>query len=676
MAALPGALALLLALAGALGLGLQWGGARGTQVVVDVSPSCDPPDPLPPGALLCRDSRLGSALREAAVNGVKRILLLTDGCDLSSGPPEPPGVPVDVTLLPRRDDLAVLRVRAPEKIPVGTDFAVEILVGRTAGPPRPVLTAPVTLFRDGERVGSPVAVRLERGATARLLVRDLVDRDAVVHYRAVLEDPVGPREDDAREAVVRIGERPLVLSIGGALELAGFDAREIAPAEAAAAPLDLADAIVVQQLPDAAAQARIADAVRAGAGLVLIGGRGVAGSPIEKVLPLTDAPPEGRATVLLLDVSGSMDELMPALADATEKLLRYASPDDRVALVFFRDRPVETIPWQRAADVRLDLRARRGTGNTLLLPAVEDAERLLRDVKGDRRLFVISDGKWGDLKDPRLREKLKSFGGMHRAALFVDDVPAEDWNGLFTFAVTAKDDLATALRKLEDRAHDRTVDGNAERIQPGPPWIAGVDLRQGITHRLVHLYPRGVGETVVLALAGEEIPVVAVWRPGGKVVMSASTDVRPPIGKDLAALVRAVLKDTGGIRLRAWRDGDGVVAEATGSDGAPFVFGEVAVAARPVGPDRWRATVLEARPPLEVKCGPATALVPLDDRELAGLSNRPDIAAAIAAASGGRVVEEKGVGEEEAAGPGAAVWATLIFAATLVLVSAWRRRRV
>jgi len=45
------------------------------------------------------------------------------------------------------------------------------------------------LYRDGERVGSPVAVRLERGATARVLVRDRVDREGVVRYRAIVDDP-------------------------------------------------------------------------------------------------------------------------------------------------------------------------------------------------------------------------------------------------------------------------------------------------------------------------------------------------------------------------------------------------------------------------------------------------------------------------------------------------------
>jgi len=662
----PGVTALLLSLAGALGLGPVLGGAGGAVTVVDVSPSCEPLEEVPDDAVLCRDSRLGQALDEAARRGAKRIHLFTDGCDLYGAPPKPPPVPVDVTLLPRRDDVMALALRAPDRIPVGTDFAVEVVVGRTRGRDAPPVTAAVTVFRDGERVGSPVAVRLERGQAARALVRDRVDREGVVRYRAVLEDPVGDPADDAIESLVRVGEKPLVVVVGGALDAPGLEVRPVPAAQALSAPFDAADAIVVLALPDAPAQEKIADAVRAGAGLVLVGGRGVAGGPLEKVLPLTDAPPEGRATVLLLDVSGSMDELMLALANATARLLREFQPDDQVAFVFFADRPVDVIPWRRVADAKIDFSGRRGAGNTLLEPAVAEAQRLLAEAKGDRRLFVVSDGKWKDLKSRKLRERLDRFGGTYRAALFVQDVPSEDWDGLFSMAITAKDDLAAALLKIEAQAPDRNVRAADAATSPAPPWLEGAVLRDGRWSGLVRLYRRGVGETVVVHVNRGEIPIVAAWRPGGKVVMAGTTNVTPPIGLDVGPLVRAVLKDTGDIRLRAWREGDEVVAEANGSDGAPFVFDGVTVPARPVGPGRWRAT---ARHATRVACGAATVLVARVDAEFTGLANRPDIAATIVVQSGGALVEAGGRGGARAA----AVFVTLLLAAALVVVSAWKR---
>ncbi|MCK6461782.1 MAG: hypothetical protein L6Q95_18030, partial [Planctomycetes bacterium] len=86
-----------------------------------------------------------------------------------------------------------------------------------------------------------------------------------------------------------------------------------------------------------------------------------------------------------------------------------------------------------------------------------------------------------------------------------------------------------------------------------------------------------------------------------------------------------------------------------------------------------RATLPRVRTTVEVACGGAVALVPLQGPP--GLGSRPDIAAGIAAATGGRMVEETGPGEEEEGRGRAAVWATLLAAAALVVVSAWRRRR-
>ena len=386
---LPGMAALVLALAGAAGLGPFLGGARGTLLVVDVSPSCEPPDPLPEGALLCKDSRLGRAVEAAKRLGAKRVRLFTDGCDLSGEAPPPVGIPVDVVLEPRRDDLVVLSVRAPERIPKATDFAVEILLGRTKGPDRPPVTAAVTLLRDGERVGSPTAVLLERGQTARVLVRDRVDREGVVRYRAMVEDPFGDAADDVLEAVARIGDRPLVLSIGGPLEAPGLDVKEVAAAEALSAPFDAADAILLRSLPDAPAQERIVEALRRGAGLVVTGGRGVAGTRIEKVLPLTDAPPQGRAALLLLDVSGSMEELLPALADATEKLVRQFAPDDRIAYLQFSSRPGKSSGWQRAAEARWDLHSFAAGGTPFLGPALAEDGADAR--RGEGRAAALRD---------------------------------------------------------------------------------------------------------------------------------------------------------------------------------------------------------------------------------------------------------------------------------------------
>ena len=130
----PGALAAVLAAAGAAGLGPPTGPGGAAVAVVDVSPSARPPDPLPSGARTFADSRIGPALRAAAASGATRFTLFTDGCDPGGTPPADPGVPVDVVLLDRSDDVGLLGLSGPGRVPAGTDFAVRVVLGRTAGP--------------------------------------------------------------------------------------------------------------------------------------------------------------------------------------------------------------------------------------------------------------------------------------------------------------------------------------------------------------------------------------------------------------------------------------------------------------------------------------------------------------------------------------------------------------
>ena len=75
-------------------------------------------DPLLAGTRFS-NSDLGAACRDAVARGAERILLWTDGCQVGGLEPPLPGVPVDVHLLQRSDDIGVLEVRAPARIGVG-----------------------------------------------------------------------------------------------------------------------------------------------------------------------------------------------------------------------------------------------------------------------------------------------------------------------------------------------------------------------------------------------------------------------------------------------------------------------------------------------------------------------------------------------------------------------------
>jgi hypothetical protein len=674
-----GLLALFLALVGAAGLGPGLGLGRPAVVdAIDLSPSCEPPANRPRGALTSDDSRLGALLRRARASGAERIRLFTDGCDISGTAPAAPGVPVDVVLRPRRDDVGILDLRVPARIQPGVDFIVEILVGRTAGPAGGPISLRVNLLRDGVRVGQPRTVRLDRRRTRRIRVRDRVDEPRLVRYRALLAAPLGAPGDDSREAVARVGDQPLILAVGAPLP-AGWRGEERGPAEVAAYLADAAvrariDAILLTgQLP-ARAQDRVVEAVREGAGLVVLGGTGFAGEPLSRVLPLTETPPEGRAALLLLDFSGSMQERKGELLDAVEQLCEHFAPTDRVAFLAFRDAPVQRAPWTTVADARWDLRALRPHGNTMLQPALAEAERMLLEVRGARRrVLVVSDGEWGDRDDAGLTRRLAALesAGVHLAALFVQKEVDPAARDLFPVSLQAGDGLAADLVRLEDGAEDRTVKEAAATVGDVATWLSGAVPPPGVYRDVPRLYPRDGGEKI--ALRDGQVPLVGSWRRGGMVVVVApARDDRV----DEAALLRACLREAGGLRLTARRDAGGLLVEAQGGTGAPFVVDGREVVARPAGPERWRARIAAiGAGAVHVACGDAVLLVPpAAARELAGLTNRPEIAAEIARRTGGTLYLENA--PPAAPAPAApAVYVTLLAAALLVLASAWWRRR-
>ncbi|MHC4550524.1 MAG: VWA domain-containing protein [Planctomycetota bacterium] len=678
-----GLLATLLALAGAAGLGLRLGSGPGAVAdAVDLSPSCEPPPRWPADAVTSTDSRLGTLLRRAATRRARRIRLFTDGCDLSGVAPAGPGLPVDVVLRPRRDDVGLLDLRLPGRLQPGVDFAVEVVVGRTRGPAREPISLSLQLLRDGARVAPQRWVRLTRGQRRRIRFRDRVDREGLVRYRAVLAAPVGDLANDGAEAVARVGDQPVVLALGGPGPGAGFLTEQRRPEEVAAYLADprvgvRIDAILLRGELPVRAQAAVAATVRGGAGLVVLGGAGFAGEPLEEVLPLTGTPPEGRAALLLLDFSGSMQERKEELLIAVERLKRHFAPSDRLAFVAFRDVAVRRSDWQTVAEAAWELRSLQPRGNTLLGPALEEARRLLREAGGARRrLLVISDGEWGDRQGAGLGRALEALRreGIHTAALFVQDQVDPVSRALFPISLSAGADLAADLRRLENEAEDRTRREVHAVASAGPSWLQGAVPPPGRYRDVPRLYRRDRGEKV--ALHDGQIPLVAAWRRVGKVVVVAPSGA--PVDATVPALVRACLREGSGVRLTARREAAGLVVEAHGAAGADFTVDGVAVPARPVGPRRWQGRVARvAAAAVHVTCGEAVLVVPpAEARELEGLANRPDLAAALARRTGGTLLHLEEETPPAAAAPAdPAVFATLLAAVLGVLASALRRRR-
>ena len=690
--AIPATIAALLAVAGAFEVAphvFRDGSSRA--VLVDTSPSAEPPARADLTGTPVPDSNLGGAMMAVAGGGAERLLLVTDGCDIHGIEPVVPAIPVDVHLLHRRDDPALLELRPPERIASATPFAVRVRVGRTKGPGEALLPLEVVLERDGARIGAPRRLALARGQARWLTFVDRVDEPGLVRYRASLAGAPGMPENDSILAVARIGDRPLVLVVGEGWLGEGFEILQTAPGALADRLADKevarrVDVIVLARGSslDRRAQTAVARAVADGTGLVALQATGYAGKPLESVLPLTDAPPSGRAVCLLLDLSGSMEPWKGDLLEAAHELRNLLTPKDRVAAVVFRGAVVTSTGWVRPS--ALDLKTLgevRATGETRLLPAIEKANSLMESAAGaHRRVFVISDGQWRD-GGAGLAEVKRIIGtwkgaDVRGAVIFVGRDHSKDALEVFAENIETSE-LAATLRAEELRSPDRFLAGPLESERVAAPSWLGETPDWGACRDIDRLYPRGVGERLVIR--ADDVPLLAVWRPAGRVAaITPRFAQNPRVAASVDLIVRACSRPHSAerSRIKVRRVGTALRIEVSGPEKADRCFvGDVSVPLKPAGPNRY-AAFLRTSPIGSVIVrwgGTAIVLSPLVGAEFMGLTNCPEIAASIAARTGGTLTIE---GESEpvaASAPHPAAELPLLLALIFVLGSAALRRR-
>ncbi|MGQ0613549.1 MAG: vWA domain-containing protein [Planctomycetaceae bacterium] len=682
-------LAALLAAAGALLPGKgggRWDGP--VTILLDTSLSCAAPFPEPEGAHRFADSDLGSALRGARIPG--RARLLTDGCDPAGVAPAPPaGLVVDVHLLERRDHVGIQGLALPARVAAGEPFSLEVEVGRTEGAQAAERVLWVALERDGAAVGAPQAFRLDRGGRARARFWDRVDREGVVRFRARLGPGPGGSAEDEREATLRVGDRPLALVIGGSVTGGTLETIVLRPDEVASRLADRAfaarlDAILLgpSVLP-LSAQDAIAALVDGGAGLCVVGAGAREGEPLARLLPLTATPPGGRSVVLALDYSGSMTDRTDALVDSVRALLALLDPADRVAYVLFRGSVESAARWESVGDPAEALRAIVPRGNTRLLPALEAAARLFEQAAGRQlRFYVVSDGAWLDPSRDALRERILALeaAGASSTAILVGEgqLPVDLFRR--SFRAADAEALQEALARAEAEHPERRIAGPLRSgSAASPQWLAGAALEGGEFREIERLYPKGMGERIVLT-AGE-VPLVGAWASAPRVVqLAADPSANPSLASALPAVLAACARPTpsGRVSLTATRDGAALLLEARSAVRAAFDVSGVPIVARPAGPGRFRARQENPeRGALRVSYLDAEVVVPpAEAQELFGLSPCRGIAASIALSSGGRFSEGPSLPRREVgsrSGPGPQ---TCLLGALLCLVcGAWRRRR-
>jgi uncharacterized membrane protein len=152
--------------------------------------------------------------------------------------------------------------------------------------------------------------------------------------------------------------------------------------------------------------------VKNGGGFLMIGGENslglgrYAGTPIEKILPVSLVPPQKEdkrtAMLLVIDKSGSMrkqHKLLYAQAGA-RAVARNLKDTDLFGVIGFDKTPFVVAPLDYLGKTRHQLDDRIGrlkpSGGTLLLPALQEAKRQLERQHATRKhIVVLTDGETG-----------------------------------------------------------------------------------------------------------------------------------------------------------------------------------------------------------------------------------------------------------------------------------------
>lgn len=534
-------------------------------------------------------------------------------------------------------DARVDSLRVASRVRAGESFSVLVSVAGPAG-----ATLDLTLLVDGAATARrDVALPGTGGATVRFAAGPLAAGRHEVEARiAPLPGDPAPENDRIASGVVaRAGRTALLVGADAAAEAlaaADFDVVTAPPGRLPdLAPFDvvvLAD-VPAPALPDGGAA--LAAHVRAGGGLVVLGGPhafgpgGYAGRPLEEALPLlADPPGEGLFVAVLLDRSATMGETgaLDGALDATRRLLRALPAKAEFLLVPFTDRvvgdpsPVPLSapdgPGRAQAAVAAVGEAH---GRTSLEAPLRRALEAVRGRVGRKLVLLISDGR-ADRDDPdrlaELSDAIRAAGARlvvlaagGRADLPLLDRLAAPEEGAVRIGSPEEIGGVFLAKLLATEGEGRVREGTFP-VRPLAGEEAPVPAEVASIRGYVRTWAAPGART--WALAGEGDPVAAVRRYGLGTAIAVATD---PLGEWARAWGRTGLVASlaeyaarpaarTGPRVDVARSGDRLRIRVDGAGGAasvPAVLtlpggGERSLDLPAVGPGRYEATIPVGRP--------------------------------------------------------------------------------
>src|SRR6202158_5477498 len=176
------------------------------------------------------------------------------------------------------------------------------------------------------------------------------------------------------------------------------------------------DAVVLTNLPRSrlspSAQQALVNYVEEGGSLAMAGGDesfglgGYQDSPLARALPVIMKPPQHRqrtrALVLIIDKSGSMgrNEKLEFAKAAARTVTKTLADNDLIAVIGFDSQPFVMVPLTPLSQSRpyFDelINRLRARGTTYLLPAMQEAERMLAGSNASvKHVVVLTDGEPG-----------------------------------------------------------------------------------------------------------------------------------------------------------------------------------------------------------------------------------------------------------------------------------------
>ncbi|MEP0841151.1 MAG: VWA domain-containing protein [Phycisphaerae bacterium] len=511
--------------------------------------------PVRPGSVLAEALDLAGALIPEGAPG--RVVLFSDGLQTGG----------DARLAAHR--LARRRI-ALEAHAVGAERTDDVILKRVSLPASASAGAAVTLGAEIESARpGPARLVIRRTGDGALTTREIelrpgiqvvettlsLEKEGPAEYQVRVEAAGDARPDNnalaaavevAPPRTVRVVENAENTPAAAALRAAlGESAKVIAmtPADLAASPpaADPADLLVIADVPaediPAHVQQRLRDAVAAGQGLLVTGGRqsfgpgGYASGPLAEVLPVRSSQEVERrdpstTLVIIIDTSGSMTGTRVNLAKEVARLaLSRLAPHDKAGIVEFYGSKRWAAPIQPASnaiDIQRALNRLSAGGGTVILPAIEEAYYALQNVRTrTKHVLVLTDGGVESGPFETLIRKMADRGitvstvmvgpGVHSGFL----ASMAQWGRGRFYSAPDRFNLPEVIVKQPDNSMMTPFIEQPSRLSRDfdDPILSGVDVSAAPPLAgYVETQPRPTAD--VLLVSGLGHPVLARWRFG------------------------------------------------------------------------------------------------------------------------------------------------------------------